>query len=74
MRFSPSDLEMLDNPTPIFVEVAERVVRLLKRDDLDEFERQFLTLYLRRQTFTQRQLELLADLVEHYENPDSVRL
>ena len=60
MRFKPSDLDILDNPSPLFVSVAEQVVRLLKRDDLDEFERQLLTLYLRRQVFSQRQLELLT--------------
>lgn len=73
MRFKPSDLDILDNPSPLFVSVAEQVVRLLKRDDLDEFERQLLTLYLRRQVFSQRQLELLASLVEHYENSDNIR-
>lgn len=72
MRFSPNDLDILDNPSPLFVSVAEKVVRLLKRDDLDEFERQLLTLYLRRQTFSQRQLELLTSLVEHYENSDNL--
>lgn len=69
MRFPPSDLEIINNPSPVFVEVAEKVVRLLKRDDLDECERYLLMgFYLRRQTFTQRQLEMLADLVDHYEN------
>ncbi len=73
MRFKPSDLDILDNPSPLFVSVAEQVVRLLKRDDLDEFERQLLTLYLRRQVFSQRQLDLLASLVEHYENSGNIR-
>ncbi len=73
MRFPPSDLEIIDNPSPIFVEVAEKVVRLLKRDDLDECERYLLMgFYLRRQTFTQRQLEMLEDLIDHYENSGNI--
>ena len=53
MRFPPSDLEIIDNPSPVFVEVAEKVVRLLKRDDLDACERYLLIgFYLRQQTFT----------------------
>jgi hypothetical protein len=74
MRFPPSDLEIIDNPSPIFVEVAEKVVRLLKRDDLDECERYLLMgFYLRRQTFTQWQLEMLEDLIDHYENSGNIR-
>ena len=65
--YMASDLQILENPTPTFVQVAEKVVLLLKRDDLDEFERRFLTLYLQRQTFTERQIEMLAYLVNHYE-------
>jgi hypothetical protein len=73
MRFPPSDLEIIDNPSPIFVEVASKVVQLLKRNDLDECERYLLMgFYLRRQTFTQRQLEMLEDLINHYENSDNI--
>jgi len=39
-----SDIQILDNPTPTFVQVAEKVV-LSPLPDLDEFERR-LTLYL----------------------------
>lgn len=53
MRFPPSDLEIIENPSPVFIEVAEKVVRLLKRDDLDACERYLLMgFYLRQQTFT----------------------
>ena len=68
MRFPPSDLEIIDNPSPVFVEVAEKVVCLLKRDDLDACEPYLLMgFYLRQQTFTQRQMEMLVDIVDHYE-------
>ena len=68
MRFPPSDLEIIDNPSPVFVEVAEKVVRLLKRDDLDACERYLLIgFYLRQQTFTERQMEMLIAIVDHYE-------
>jgi hypothetical protein len=72
VQYMASDIQILDNPTPTFVQVAEKVVLLLKRSDLDEFERRLLTLYLQRQTFTQRQMEMLTYLVDHYENPESV--
>ena len=65
--FMASDLQVLVNPSPAFVQVAEKVVGLLKRSDLDEFERKFLTLYLQQQTFTERQMEMLAGIVDHYE-------
>lgn len=67
VQYMASDIQILDNPTPTFVQVAEKVVLLLKRDDLDEFERRLLTLYLQRQAFTQRQMEMLTYLVNHYE-------
>lgn len=35
--FMASDLQALVNPSPAFVQVAEKVVGLLKRPDLDEF-------------------------------------
>lgn len=73
LRFKASDLDMIDNPMPILKEIAEHLNQLLSLDDLDELDRQTLTFYQRRLTFTNRQLEVLADLWNHYTNPDFVR-
>lgn len=70
MRFTPADLDIIDNPSAEFVSVAEQVVHLLKRDDLGELERKFLALCLRQQTFTRIQLKMVENLVALYENPE----
>ena len=73
VRFKASDLDMIDNPMPILKEIAEHLNQLLSRDDLDELDRQTLTFYQRRLVFTDRQLEVLADVWNHYTHPDLMR-
>lgn len=73
VRFKASDLDMIDNPMPILKEIAEHLNQLLSRSDIDELDRQTLTFYQRRLVFTDRQLQVLADLWNHYTNPDLVR-
>ncbi len=70
VRFKASDLDMIDNPMPILKEIAEHLNQLLSRDDLDELDRQTLTFYHRRLNFTERQLQVLAGLWNHYTEPD----
>lgn len=71
MRFKPNEVEIIDNPTPEFVSVAERVVRLLKRDDLQPVERQMIVVYLRSQTFTPVQLQFLDYIDKYYQTESS---
>lgn len=70
VRFKASDLDMIDNPMPILKEIAEHLNQLLSRADLDELDRQTLTFYHRRLNFTDRQLQVLTGLWNHYTDPD----
>jgi len=61
-----SDTEPIDNPSDELRQVAEKVNKLLALDKLDEFDRETLQLYLRRQVFTSRQLQHLAQIWNAY--------
>lgn len=67
MRFNKNDIQPIDSHGATFRNVAEQTISLLELDDLDELEVHILTtFYLRRKTFTDRQLEFLAELVEKH--------
>lgn len=57
-----NDLKEIDLVDETLKQVAERIVILLERDDLDEMEREILERYHRRQWFTSWQLQLLQTI------------
>ncbi len=66
MRVKKSDTEPIDNPPAQLLDVANKVGALLEREDLDIFERRFLKMYLREQSFSQKQIKLLDQIYSDY--------
>jgi hypothetical protein len=67
MPIKSSNLDPIDNPGASLRMVAERVTKLLQRDDLDEFDKIALKPYLKRTSFTDRQIELLDSIWNCYQ-------
>lgn len=74
MTFHKNDLRLIDSPGDDFQAVAKRVNELLERDDIDDFGRDVLHLYLRRQTFNKTALDVLASLWRRYTGTDDLQL
>lgn len=74
MTFHKNDIRLIDNPGENFQVVAKRVNELLARDDIDDFGRDVLNLYLRRQTFNKTALDVLASLWRLYADTDDLQL
>lgn len=74
MTFHKNDIRLIDNPGDDFQAVAKRVNELLERDDIDDFGRDVLHLYLRRQTFNKTALDVLASLWRRYTDTDDLQL
>lgn len=56
------DVDPIDNPSTELSQTAQKINALLERDDLDEFDRHMLELYLRRQFFTPAQQHRLNQI------------
>lgn len=74
MTFHKNDLRLIDNPGDDFQAVAKRVNELLERDDIDDFGRDVLHLYLQRQTFNKTPLDVLASLWRRYTGTDDLQI
>lgn len=62
-----SDIQVISNPSESLESVAEIIQKLLQCDDLDEFERLWLTRdYSGKLNFTPRQIEILSQMSEVY--------
>ncbi|MDJ0719556.1 MAG: hypothetical protein QNJ54_35935 [Prochloraceae cyanobacterium] len=66
IKFMKSDVKPVNNPTPTFREIIEKVNQLLSRDDIDELDRQILEFYVGRLSFTDKQLERLKQIWDSY--------
>ena len=66
MRVKSSDTDPMDAADAQLREVAQKVNSLLCRDDIDEFDRNFLQQYLKRQTFTEAQIRHLDYFSDYY--------
>lgn len=60
------DVTKVDSPIPQLKEIGEKLERLFCREDLDELDRHILEFYVRRLTFTDRQLDRLAQVWKTY--------
>lgn len=69
-----SDFDSIDNPAPVLKEVAHKVNLLFNSPDLDELDKQILEFYVKRLSFTEKQLDRLSYIWSQYFNKDIVRL